>query len=225
MLLSHHMHGMETTTLLLLRHAHTEANEHGTTPRMAGWCDVALSDAGEAQLGLLGGASLGELAAVVYSSSSPRALRTAAAAAQGRRIVALRSLREISCGEVDGWLLADVAARYPELWRRNDAEEDPDFRWPGGESYRRFRARVLRALLAIAARHRGERVLVVTHAGAIAQTVGHVRGLSPARWAAYRPANCSVTTLECDPGGTLRLLEYERRLGAADAGDARRHAG
>jgi broad specificity phosphatase PhoE len=204
-----------STTLLLLRHAHTEANEHGSMPRMAGWCDIPVSERGEVQLAALRLVSFGELAPLVYSSSSPRALRTAAAAARGRRVVPLRSLREISCGEVDGWLIEEVARRHPDLWRRNLAQDDPGFGWPGGESYRHFRTRVLRALRGIAGRHRGERVLVVTHAGAIAQVIGHVRGTSPARWECDRPANCSVTTIECGDDGALRVI----------AADARRRAG
>jgi broad specificity phosphatase PhoE len=215
------------TTLLLLRHVHTEANEHGTTPRMAGWCDIPVSEQGEAQLDALRRASLGDLAPLVYSSTSSRAIRTAAAAARGRRVVPLRSLREISCGEVEGWLIADVARRHPESWRRNLAQDDPDFAWPGGESYREFRERVLRALRGIAARHRGARVLVTTHAGAIAQVVGHARGVPAARWECFRPANCSVTTVECDDGGAIRVLELDRRIvpGVTPAAGARRRAG
>lgn len=212
-----------TTTLLLLRHAHTEANEHGSTPRMAGWCDIPLSERGEIQLDALRRVSLGELAPLVYSSTSPRAMCTAAAVARGRSVVPLRSLREIACGDVDGWLITDVARRHPDLWRRNLAQDDPDFCWPGGESYRSLRARVLRALRGISARHRGARVLVVTHAGPVAQVVGHIEGVSPARWECYRPANASITTVACDDDGTMRLLELDRRIVpdvtlAADAG-------
>lgn len=216
-----------TATLLLLRHAHTEANEHGSTPRMAGWCDVPVSEQGEGQLEALRRVSFGELAPLVYSSTSPRAMRTAAAAARGRPVVPLRSLREISCGEVEGWLIHDVARRHPDLWRRNLTQDDPDFGWPGGESYRKFRERVLRALRGIASRHCGERVLVATHAGAIAQVVGHIEGVSPARWECYRPANCSVTTIECDEDGTVRLIELDRDIvpGITFAAGARRRAG
>ena len=216
-----------TTTLLLLRHAHTEANEHGSTPRMAGWCDIPLSEQGEAQLDALRRISLGDLAPLVYSSTSPRAMRTAAAAARGRRVVPLRALREISCGEVEGWLLADVARRHPDLWRRNLAQDDPGFAWPGGESYATFRQRVLRALRGIAARHRGQRVLVTTHAGVIAQVVGHTKGISAACWQSYRPANCSVTVVACDDDGAIRVVEFDRRIvpGVTAAASARRRAG
>lgn len=216
-----------TTTLLLLRHAHTEANEAGSTPRMAGWCDIPLSLQGEAQLRRLEEMPFDGIAPVVYASTSPRALRTADAAAGGRTVVPLRSLREISCGEVEGWLVSDLARHFPELWQRNAAQDDAGFAWPGGESYEKFRQRILRALRAIAARHRGGRLLIVTHAGAIAQVVGHVKRLSPARWESYRPANCSVTILECEDDGTLRLVAFDRRIVEAvtPAAAARQRAG
>ena len=218
---------MDTTTFLLLRHAHTEANEHGASPRMAGWFDISLSGRGEAQVARLARAPFEGIAPVIYSSTLPRALRTAAAAADDQCVVPLRSLREISCGDVDGWLIDDVVARFPELWQRNLAQDDPDFRWPGGESYRRLRERVLKALRGIAGRHRGERVLVVTHAGAISQVIGHIEGLSPARWDVNRPPNCSITTVEWSPAGTMRLLDFGRpvRAEARNGEGARRHGG
>jgi broad specificity phosphatase PhoE len=55
-------------------------------------------------------------------------------------------------------------------------------------------------------------VLVTTHAGAIAQVVGHVEGITAARWESYRPANCSLTTVECDHDGTIRVVEFDRRI-------------
>lgn len=216
---------MESTTLLLLRHAHTEANEHGSTPRMAGWCDIPLSATGEAQLAAVDPDVFDGAASVVYSSTSPRARRTAEAVAAGRRVTPLRSLREIGCGTVEGWLVMDVARRFPELWQRHLAQDDPGFRWPGGESYRQFRARVLRAARAIARRHPGERVIVVTHAGVVGQIVGSIDGTTPAAWEAHRPPNCSVTTVQCAGDGTMRLVEFGRRLTGAVPAAARRHAG
>lgn len=193
-----------TTTLFLLRHAHTEANELGATPRMAGWAEIPLSARGESQLDYLRTAGFDGVDPIVYTSRSSRALRTALAAAQGRTVVTTRALREISCGDVEGWHVNDVVARFPDLWERNLAQEDPHFRWPGGESYLDFRRRVLHAIRGIATRHAGKRVLVVTHAGFIAQALGHVHGLSPACWEKFRPRNSTVTTIECNGDGDPR---------------------
>jgi broad specificity phosphatase PhoE len=200
------------TTLLLVRHAHTAANDLERKPVMSGWADVPLSTRGVKQLTTLASADLGEVAPVIYSSDSIRTLHTAGSFAQGRRIVPLRSLREISCGDVDGWRVATVQERYPELWQRNLAQNDPDFRWPGGESYRELRTRVLRAMRGIASRHRGERVAVVTHTGVITQVMNHAKGLSPANWKRWRAANASVTTIEWDDDDRVRVIRFSATM-------------
>lgn len=207
---SHLQLPMSATILYLIRHAHTNANELSSTAAMAGWTDIPLSDLGEAQLACIRerleirGADL-----VIYSSDLTRARRTAEAVGGGRAVRSLRSLREISCGIVDGWLVNDVRSRFPELWQQNESQIDAGFAWPGGESYAEFRARVLRALGGIAARHAGGRVIVVTHAGVIAQAVGTIRGTSPAGWAKWRPGNCSVTTVAWED--RPRLVDFDSR--------------
>jgi broad specificity phosphatase PhoE len=124
------------------------------------------------------------------------------------------SLREIGCGGVDGWTLARVRRRFPRLWAANLARADERFRWPGGESYREFRARCLRAIRRIAAAHLGARVVVVTHAGVITQVLAAIHGIAPARWDAFRVGNASVT-----------VVRWDRRGAAAGAAEATRLAG
>lgn len=201
------------TTLLLVRHAHTAANDLYARPLMSGWADVPLSARGLVQLDALAAADFGPLAPVIYTSDRVRALRTAASFARGRPIVPLRALREISCGEVDGWRVSAVQERYPALWERNMEQPDPDFRWPGGESYREFRQRVVRAMRGIAARHRGQRVAVVTHTGVIAQVANLAHGLSAGDWKRWRAANASVTTVEWDEDDRVRVLRFSASAG------------
>jgi broad specificity phosphatase PhoE len=129
-------------------------------------------------------------------------------------------LCEIDCGAADGLSVRAVQERYPREWARNLEEVDPDFRWPGGESYRELRARSLCAVRDIAAAHRGQRVVVVTHAGVISQLLGWLAGHSAARWSPLRPRNGSVTELAwCDHHApraiSIDLLPAERALAAA----------
>jgi len=119
-------------------------------------------------------------------------------------------LREIACGSLDGLPLAEVQARHPALWRRNLAQVDENFTWPGGESYRGFRRRVVRAVTMLAAAHLGERIVVVTHAGAISQLLGALHAESPARWEAFRVGNGSVTELHWQ-GYQAALVRYNLR--------------
>lgn len=197
--------------LILIRHGHTAGNSSGGL-RMSGWTDTALSDRGRLQVACLARRVSSEPASVVYASPLLRARETAwpVAAAAGAEVRLEPDLREIHCGEVDGWPVEDVQRLHPGLWEANLRQDDEGFRWPGGESYRELRERSLGAVRRIAAAHSGERVLVVTHAGVISQIVGCLRGIGPARWECYRPENCSLTELEWE-GESGRVVSYDDR--------------
>ncbi len=170
---------------------------------MSGWTDTPLSEEGRREARRAAEALRREPSlAAVYASPLTRARDTAApiCAALGLPLRIEPRLREIFCGAVDGRTIDEVRAGHPDAWARNLEERHEDFRWPEGESYREFRGRCLRALRALAARHRGQRVVLVTHAGFISQAFGWLEGLSCARWGAYRPANGSISRLRWDPG-------------------------
>jgi broad specificity phosphatase PhoE len=186
------------TRLVLIRHGHTAANGSPGGMRLSGWTDTPLSDEGKREVALLA-RSLRDRPpfAALYTSPLERARHTASPiqAVIGVTAVVDPGLREIYCGEVDGRSVEHVRLHHPTPWARNAEETDEGFRWPGGESYREFRARCLRAVRAIAARHRGEAVAVVTHAGFISQVLGAIAGVSCARWSAFRPGNASLSTI------------------------------
>jgi broad specificity phosphatase PhoE len=117
-------------------------------------------------------------------------------------------LREISCGELDGMALGEVQQRFPELWKANLRQDDFNFCWPGGESYRGFRKRCLETVQAIARRHRGGSVALVTHAGVITQIVGFLHGANPAEWARFRPGNTGLTEVMWESGD---LISFDDR--------------
>jgi broad specificity phosphatase PhoE len=191
------------TRFLLIRHAHVDTNA-----RLCGTLDVPLSVEGRAQLNtLLQGRAISPPDAL-YTSPLARAREVAARLADAWRIPAeaAAAVREISCGALEGVPIAEVQARYPQLWKRNEQQADDAFTWPGGESYRAFRARVLSGLERIANRHAGQRVAIVTHAGVITQVLGTIRRRSAAVWKADRPAPLTateVTWLDGTPGDVL----------------------
>jgi broad specificity phosphatase PhoE len=199
------------TTLLLIRHGHTRGNASGPHVQMSGWTDLPLSARGEREAQAIA-AYLARIVrpCVVYTSPLERALRTAAAIAEpcDAPIARIAGLREINCGQADGLTLAEVEERYPREWAKNLAQTDPDFRWPGGESYRELRVRAWTALAAIAALHPGECVVAVTHAGVISQVLGRMHGESAACWAAMRPRNASLTELVWS-GDTARIARFD----------------
>lgn len=181
-------------TLILIRHADIENGRKG---RLCGWSDVPLSPLGRYQVELLAERLISEPpASACYTSPLQRAVATARAAPHPLRPAPLDSLREIYCGELDGMPIDKVEARHPDIWRRNLAFSDNDFAWPGGESYRQFRARAMGAVKMLAASHPGGRVLVFTHAGFISQVMGHLAGLPAARWDVYQAGNASITEIQ-----------------------------
>ena len=214
--------------LLLVRHAHTAGNEGGDQRVLSGWVDLPLSARGRDEAAALGRALAGAPpAAALYCSPSRRAQETARALAAAHRggIRLCDDLREIHCGEVDGLPIADVRARFGALWAANGREDDDDFRWPGGESYRELRTRAIAAAQTIAAAHPGERVLVVTHAGVIAQVVGSILGTPPGRWSRHRPATASVTQLRWAETGVLLSFDWRATARPPGGGHTRPPAG
>jgi broad specificity phosphatase PhoE len=202
---------MTGCTLLLIRHAHTRENGGSRNPRLCGLYDPPLSSLGEAQVQRLRDLLACAPADVAYASPLQRALATATALPERLAPVPLQSLREIDCGQVDGWLLSEVKERYPSLWCRNLDQEDDQFRWPGGETYGQFRRRVIRAARAIATRHCGERVVAITHAGVISQILGRLAGAKPAHWEQFRPGNASITEVRWSPCGDASVVRYDDR--------------
>jgi broad specificity phosphatase PhoE len=204
------------TQFMLVRHGHTAGNARSGDAPLSGWTDHALSDLGHEQARCLGSWLARQAGqAPIYASSSRRALDTARLAIPARAgaIVVWDDLREIGCGQVDGLPVSRVKEAHPDLWARNERQDDEDFRWPGGESYREFRARCLGAMDTISRTHPHGLVLVFTHAGFISQVVGALAGTSAAAWGRFRPQNCSVTDVLWFEGrGDLRSFD----VGVAD---------
>jgi broad specificity phosphatase PhoE len=200
--------GMVVTRIVLIRHASTDPGG-----RLCGSFDVPLSPAGDMQLQ--------ELVARVPTQAAPDALFTSTlcrahrvAAALGRAWgltpQAAAWAREIHCGEVEGMPLDQLRRDCAELWRRNEAQDDETFAWPGGETYRQFRERILNGLRAVAGEHAGGRVAVVTHAGVVSQVLGIIRNRPASAWAADRPDPLTATEISWSGSGPSRLLAFNR---------------
>ncbi len=135
---------------------------------MQGQIDVALSPVGEAQAQATARGLVGERFAAIYASDLMRARQTAEAAAQaqGMPIHFNDGLRERHYGAFQSLTYAEARNRYPAEYARFEAR-DADLDVMGGESLRAFAARVVACVAAIAARHAGEQVLIVTHGGVL----------------------------------------------------------
>ena len=142
------------TTILLARHGETDWNRDGI---WQGWADPPLNDLGRAQARELAEQLRHVPFDAVYSSDLQRARETAeiVAAPHGVPVIADAGLREIDIGSWSGLTRAEIDERFPD-GKRSD-----------GETHEQHGARVRAAVIRIARRHLGERILLVTHGGTI----------------------------------------------------------
>ena len=181
---------VSVTRLLLVRHGETEWNRVG---RWQGHADPPLNETGRRQAAELAERLAGDGIAAVYSSDLARARETAGAAADrlGLDVVEDPALREIDVGSWSGLTRAEVAEQYPEgfaRWLAGEIGHD-------GETREQLTERVVAATTAIAVRHEGETVLVVTHGGVIRALRRHASGDPEAA-----VANCGTVPFSLSDG-------------------------
>lgn len=110
----------------------------------------------------------------VYSSALERSRQTAMFHARRHGIHLIRDsreLNEVNYGELYRKKKKWVAENYPQH------KKDPDFVYPGGESFSQMQQRSVNYLKSIARLHQDQTVLIVAHAGVIRGLVSHFLGL------------------------------------------------
>lgn len=191
---------------MLIRHAAIDAQS-----RLCGSLDLSLSPAGRAELqNLLGRPPQAEVPVALFTSTLKRATEVACELGRVWSLEPERVdwAREIHCGHVEGMPLDQLKRDFPDLWRRNDAQVEDTFAWPGGETYARFRTRVLAGLARAAAGHPGGRAAVVTHAGVISQVLGAVKGRPACVWQPDRPRPLTATEVLWADGAPRAVLSF-----------------
>jgi probable phosphoglycerate mutase len=190
-------------TLTIVRHGQTSANTAGL---WHGSLDTPLTPHGERQAErvALHIARTRSDARALYASTLTRARHTAAPI--GSRLgLAVHTDAELCEYDLGLW----EGRSYSELVREHRLFErmakDPDWQPGGGESSRGVATRIARALTRIAERHRGERVVVVTHGGALTLGLGLLLDNDPSTWRRVMD-NAAVAELQLEPGP--RLLRF-----------------
>ena len=164
--------------LILVRHGETDWNRD---LRYQGHADPPLNDAGRAQAHALARELDGLELEAIYTSDLRRAAETAEIIHAGRRIPLRREagLREMDVGSWQGLTRTEIEERFPGVERHD------------GESADAHRARVVGTVAAIAARHDGSRILIVSHGGSLRTLLAHALGDD----SVPRVENCSIYKL------------------------------
>ncbi|MGD0379337.1 MAG: histidine phosphatase family protein [Acidimicrobiales bacterium] len=199
------------TRVVLIRHGEAVCNVAGVVGGHTG-C-TGLSPTGKRQAEALAArlVKTGELSDVtaLYASVLPRALETGAIVSpgigDGGEPVGDCDLCELHPGEADGLTWDEFRVRYGEP----DFDADPDSAVaPGGESWSSFVARASGAVARVAGAHRGERTVIVCHAGVIESTMLAFLPVAPGRSRLGLPTeHTSLTEWEMTEDG-WRLVRY-----------------
>jgi len=195
----------ESTILMLVRHGETQANLDGIWD---GSMDTALTERGKRQVQAVTdylGKTDRDIRAV-YTSPLQRACGTAWPIAQALRLEpdVETGLAEYHLGSWEGKSYDELLNEY-QLWEKMAA--DPDFAPHGGESPRQVVQRITGALQRISESHPGQRVVVVTHGGALAMALGSLLDGDFSQWRRVMQ-NCAVSELTLDPDPAL--LSFNR---------------
>ncbi|KAF8012431.1 hypothetical protein BT93_I0555 [Corymbia citriodora subsp. variegata] len=156
--------GIDHTEIVVVRHGQTEWN---VKKIIRGHLDVELNEVGRLQAHAVADrlSKDGEISAI-YSSDLKRATETAefiAIACGGVEVIKDPALRDRNAGILQGLKRSDAANVYPQAYKayrsRARDQEVPG----GGESKDQLYQRCTTCLRNIGLKHKGERVLVVTH--------------------------------------------------------------
>jgi 2,3-bisphosphoglycerate-dependent phosphoglycerate mutase len=155
----------EPTRIVLIRHGQTAWN---VAMRIQGHTDEPLNEHGRWQAAQTALALADESFSAIYTSDLQRAHATAQPLAQrvGAPLIHEPGLRERHFGSFEGQSFRDIDAQWPQdalRWRQRDV----DFAPPGGETLAHFSQRVLVAATALAARHAGQGIAMVSHGGVL----------------------------------------------------------
>ncbi len=181
------------TTLLLVRHGQTATTGSVLPGRAAG---LHLSDRGRDQAERVAErlAQLKTAPNAIYSSPLERARETAAPIA---RRLALRTRIERGLLECDfgAWTGASLGRlRRTREWRQ--VQHAPStFTFPDGESFATMQARIWATIERLVARHRGETVVLVSHADPIKAAVTFAQGVPLDLFQRTVISTCSVSAL------------------------------
>jgi len=185
------------TRIILVRHGQTEWNR---VERFRGRADVPLNDVGLAQAEATGRRVAAEWQpAVIYTSPLSRSVKTAEAIAKhlGLAVQVHPSLTDIDYGQWQGVTPDEARERWPEMvdaWYNAPHTA----RIPGGETLNDLRARAMRTVRELAARHPAQTIVLVGHTVINRIILLGVLGLGNDRFWRLKQDTCAINVFEAD---------------------------
>jgi probable phosphoglycerate mutase len=211
------------TKLYLVRHGQSAGNAEG---RFGGHSATPLSDLGFEQARVTAEALARENVNAIYSSDLLRAVQTAEPLAELLKlpIVTKPEFRERNVGVLEGLTFDESRQEYPDdyyaLVNRKVHHVITE-----GESYSELLDRIKGELRTIIRKHRGERIAIFTHTGALCFMTLHLlgaihRGTKQTPWIVT--SNCGINRFEIRGPRNVRVLALNdtRHLAQITGNDA-----
>lgn len=190
-----------TTTILLIRHGHTDAVGTRLVSRAPG---VHLSAEGQRQVARLRDRLAAAQLAAVYASPMERALETTRpiAAAHGLDLTVHEGLIEIDFGDWTGLSFDDLSRRSDWQTYNSRRSSAPV---PNGETAPEVQRRIVATLEDLRTRHEDSLIAAVSHGDVIRNAVLHVARASIDDWRRFEIAPASITAVTYH-GASPRLV-------------------
>ena len=182
-----------TTTIQMVRHGQTEANITGFCSGRSG---IDLNETGYQQVRRLAARLAKTPITALYTSPLLRTRNTAAIIAEPHRLklTELEEFIEIDLGDWTGKYFSEIGQEWPVLWQQ--WVTDPlEVTVPNGENLARITERALKGLEKVAAAHRDNDVLVVTHDIIIKVLVIHTLDTTNRIYRHFDISNASLSTI------------------------------
>jgi probable phosphoglycerate mutase len=211
----------DATEILLLRHGQSASFVEGQPFELVdGQGNPPLSAHGHEQAQLVALRLRTVPIDAIYVTPLQRTLQTIEplAVAIGIEPAIERDLREVHLGEWEGGLYRKMAAERHPAFAEMNATQD----WgavPGAETSTQLRTRVRRAIERIHANHPGQRVIAVSHGGAIGAVLAEATGARSLAFASADNASISQLIVHGDRW-IVRRFNDANHLNAGMSGEA-----
>ena len=198
---------MAFTKLYLVRHGQSAGNASG---RFGGHSPTPLSELGEKQAKMTAQALARERINAIYSSDLLRAVKTAEPLSEllNLPITKTTSFRERHVGVLEGLTFDESKEQHPKDYYAL-INRQVNHIITGGESYRQLLRRATSTLKEIFQIHRGERVAIFSHTGAICYITLYLMGAIN-RKTKQTPwlitSNCGINRFEVRGRHNVRVL-------------------